>query len=239
VFATVRFPWAVYNLTVQAIVDFWQDSARARGEMREFLIGRVQLAKQLTESDLGVHYADVALILCSVISACSSIRWPGRGIDRVRYVELLACHSPPEAHAQWVSIPALIARGLLDEADTPYKDNECRIFRDDEIDLELSDAQKQYPGLTIRDLKQASYASLIYEWLRCGYAHGYWHDENVTHAQASLDDARLSYIGRLRRDDTIQRITSIHLDYLLGLAEYHAEHLPDQPENPPQKWWLE
>lgn len=206
--------------------------------MRDFLLGRVRLVRELMESEIDVHYADLALILCSVISASSAVRWPGRGIDRCRFVELLACRSPTDAHAAWVSVPALINRELVSEADTPYKGNETRIFRDEEIDLQIADAQRQYPSLTLRYLKGCTYASLIYEWLRCGYAHGYWHDENVTHVPASRHKARISYIGRSIGNGT-RRMVSFHLDYLIELAEYHAANVPDKPESHPANWWLE
>ena len=206
--------------------------------MKDFLQDRVRLVRELIESEIDVHYADIALILCSVISACSAIRWPGRGIDRRRFGELLACRSPTDAHAAWVSVPALINRGLVSEVDTPYKGNETRIFRDEDIDLEIADAQEQYPGVTVCDLKRCTYANLIYEWLRCGYAHGYWHDENVTHAPASQHDARVSYIGRNVGNGT-RRMVSFHPDYLIGLAEYHAANVPNSPESHPATWWLE
>ena len=205
--------------------------------MKDFLLGRVRLVREMMESEIDVHYADLALILCSVISACSAIRWPGRGIDRCRYVELLACHSPTDAHASWVSVPALIDRELVAEGDTPYKGNETRIFRDEEIDLEIAAAQRQYPCVTMRNLKRCSYANLIYEWLRCGYAHGYWHNENVTHVPASRHDARISYIGRSIGNGT-RRMVAFHIDYLIGLAEHHATNLVDSPQAHPATWWL-
>ena len=140
--------------------------------MRRFLEDRIRLVKELLHSDIDVAYGDLVLVLSAVISSCASQRWPGRGIDRRRFIELLVRCSPPDAHTTWVCVPALINAGLVAEADTPYGPGEnTRIFRDHEIDLELPVAQSTYANVPLVDLKRCTYAVLIYEWLRCGYAH--------------------------------------------------------------------
>lgn len=207
--------------------------------MREFLLDRVRLVRELLASDIQVAYADVVLILCCVISAAASRRWPGERIDRRRFVELLVQHSPPDAHADWVCVPALINRGLLAEADTPYgPGGNTRIFRDEEIDLPLSSAETTYPQVQCRELRNCSYAALIYTWLRCGYAHDYCAHENITHVPASRRSARVSYIGRGTRTG-IRRMVSFHLDYLVELAEHHANTVPDVSSPHPSVWWLD
>lgn len=208
--------------------------------MSKFLEDKIRLVRELIESDIRVGYEDLALILCAVISACAAGRWPEPRIDRKRFVELLVTHSPADARTSWVSLAALINKHFVSEADTPFARDETRIFRDEEIDLTLGDAAKAYPHLTIRDLKKCSYANLIYEWLRCGYAHQYGPDEHVTQVAASRRDARVSYIGR-RHGSGIRRMTSFHLDYLTTLAEHHAvndaERLSPQPL--PATWWID
>ena len=42
--------------------------------VRDFLVDRIRLVRELQRSDIEVHYADLALILCAVISACSERR---------------------------------------------------------------------------------------------------------------------------------------------------------------------
>ena len=134
--------------------------------MRDFLQGRIRLVRELIASDIDISYADLVLILCSVISACAARRWPGKRIDRPRFVELLANHSPADTHMTWVCVPALINDGLIDEAGTPYATEGCtRIFCDDEIDLNLPDAGMTYPGVSVEQLKSHTYAALIYEFM--------------------------------------------------------------------------
>ena len=207
--------------------------------MRKFLLERVELVRQLIESDLPVHYADCALILCSVMSACAADRWHGKGFDRKRFIELLINRSPPDAHADWVCVPALINRGLIDERDTPYGPGGTRIYIDEEIDLSLADAAATYPGVSERDLKRNCYAALIYEWLRCGYAHNYWGDQFTTHVPPTERKARISYIGRGTKSGPMLRMVSFHLDYLIELAERHAGDVEDTPWPLPATWWID
>jgi hypothetical protein len=208
--------------------------------MSKFLDDKIRLVNELVDSGIRVGYEDLALILCTVISASAARRWPGPRIDRKRFVELLANQSPPDAHTSWVSIAALVNKHLVSEADTPFARNNTRIFRDDEIDLTLGEAAKAYPHLAIRDLKRCSYAALIYEWLRCGYAHEYGPDEHITQVAASRQEARVSYIGR-RHGVGIRRMVSFHIDYLITLAQFHAANDADRPTSQPLPavWWIE
>jgi hypothetical protein len=187
-----------------------------------------------------VSYADLVLILSAVISASAALRWPGRSIDRQRFVELLVRESPEEYHLSWISVPALIDMGYVSESDTAYgkPGQSTRIFQDEEIDCTYADARNTYAALLPKTLKQCSYAALIYEWLRCGYAHEYSPHKNITHVPASRHDARISYIGR-GTPQGVTRMISFHLDYMIRIAEYHATNAAETPEQLPPEWWAE
>jgi hypothetical protein len=211
--------------------------------MQDFLQGRINLVKALRDSDLPFHYADLALIICAVLSACASRRWPGekKGIDRRRFIELLIKHSPDDFHTSWVSVPSLLNDGFIDETQTPYgkPGNGARIYCDDEIDLSLEYAINTYPQVPLNNLKQHCYAYLIYERLRCGYSHEYWHHESITHVPASSRGSCVSYIGRTSlSDNTTRRMISFYPDYLLRLAEYHVSILPSSCSAHPS-WWID
>jgi hypothetical protein len=203
--------------------------------MRSFLQKRLSLAHSLTENP-DASYGDIVLILTAVISACAAYRWPGKGIDRQRFVELVALLTPSGFHAGWVSVPALIANQHLLEADTPLglPSNAGRIFCDDDVDMPLSEAKKQYPHIPQQILRGHSYAALIYEWLRCGYAHEYCPHENITTVPPSRRKARASYI---RRGDSL--VVSFHLNYLVELAQQHVSALPDAALPRPAHWWCD
>jgi len=208
--------------------------------VHHFLQDRIRLVRELVDSEISVSYGDLVLILSAVISACAAARWPGRGIDRRRFIALLVQFSPSEAHTTWVCVPALINSNLVAEVDTPYGSpgDNTRIFRDHEIDLELSVAQAKYSNVSRADLKRHTYAALIYEWLRCGYSHEYCPHENITHVPPSRHSARLSYIGRTTSNG-LRRMISFHLDYLIDLAQYHAMSIAKNPDPWPRRWWID
>ena len=136
--------------------------------MRSFLCDRIRLVRELLADDApDVCYADLVLILTAVMSACAAKRYPGDGIDRKRFVELLVRESPNEHHLSWICVPALLVSGDISEADTPWGKlgHSTRVFCDDEIDLSFADARKAYPLLTTKQTKNCSYAALIYKWL--------------------------------------------------------------------------
>ena len=208
--------------------------------MRAFLQDRIRLVRELLTDGPAVAYGDLVLILTAVISACAAIRWPGRGIDRKRFVELLVRESPESFHASWISVPALINTGHVAEADTAYgkPGQSTRIFRDDEIDMAFEDAKATFKDVASDQIKRCSYAVLIYEWLRCGFAHEYCAHENTTELAPSRQAARVSYIGRGTPEGHTRKVL-FHLDYLIELAEYHASNLTESPKQQPAVWWIE
>ena len=183
----------------------------------------------------------MVLIICAVISACAAQRWPGRDIDKKRFLELLIKFSPAESRTLWVSVPALINAGLIAKNTTRYGrlEESGRNYRDDEIDICFDEARKLYPHIMPRDLKKYTYAWLIYEWLRCGYAHEYCARGNTTpFPSASGESARISYINRLENNG-VTYMACFHLSYLIGLASHHVSILPSNSSPYPQTWWTE
>ena len=209
--------------------------------MRSFLQGRIDLVQQLRTSQIVVTPQDLHLILTAVISACAACRWPGEGFDRKRFVESLIQFSSPSLHLDFISIGALLELGLISESQTPWRDfgQRDRIFTGAEIDCALAEMSVRYPNLAVRDLKKASYANLIYRWLRCGYAHNYWAAGNTTHVPPSQQPAQISYIGRIQPDGKLIRIASFHFDYLLAVAQEQVSNLGDNPLQKPNNWWIE
>ena len=205
--------------------------------MKEYLERRLLLVSEPRASELGLEYADSVLITCAVLSACAADRWPGTGIDRARFIELLVKHSPDHFHASWVSIPELLYQRLILQSQTPYGEfgNRDNIYRGEDVDCSLDEATKRFPDVT--DLRKRCYASLIYERLRCAYAHEYLIGENMNAVPATRRQARVSYIRRGPEADTRIRI-SFHIDYLIQLAEHHVSCLTGNPLQRPSTWWI-
>jgi hypothetical protein len=179
--------------------------------------------------------------LTAVISACAAWRWPGERFDRKRFVETLIRFGPHSLHLDFISIGALLEVGLISESETPWRElgQSDRIFTGDEIDCALPDMRARYPHLEVCDLKNASYASLIYRWLRCGYAHNYWAAGNTSHVAPSRRPAQISYIGRSQSDGQLVRIASFHLDYLIDVTQEQVSTLGDEPLQQPNEWWID
>jgi hypothetical protein len=210
--------------------------------MRNFLRERMELVRGLMSGKLPVAYADLALITCAVMSACAARRWPGKGIDRRRFIELLVVHSAPDFHTSWVSVPMLLNRRLIAEENTPYaRGKQTRIFRDEEIDLSFDAAAARYPNVPPSVLVDCCCASLIYDQLRCGYAHDYSAGKDMTHVQPSRREARVSYILRGTGPGwaAVRRMATFHLPYLIELAEYHVALVPDEACERPARWWID
>jgi hypothetical protein len=209
--------------------------------MQSFLQGRIDLVKALRKSSLPVTYQDLVLILSAVISACAACRWPGESFDRKRFVESLIRFGSAKLHLDYVSTGALLELGVISDSETPWGefDQEIRIFTGGEIDGAIPDMAQRYPNVSTRDLKRASYANRIYEWLRCGYAHNYWAAGNTTHVAPSDLPAQISYIGRRESDGTRVREASFHLDYLISIAEEQVATPPESKLEKPDQWWID
>ena len=209
--------------------------------MRSFLQGRLAFARALQASSFDVTHHDLMLILTSIISACAAHRWPGEGFDRKRFVESLIKFSPPHLCADYISIGALLELNLISEDQTEWRKpgQGDRVFTGEDVDCALLDMANRYPQLSTCELKKASYANKIYEWLRCGYAHTYWTAGNTTRVAPSQRPAQISYIGRIQSDDTTIRIAAFHLDYIFNLVQEQVSTLSDRPLQRPSKWWID
>lgn len=204
--------------------------------MKNFLQGRLKLAKKLLEEPCA-DYADIALILMAVLSACAAYRWPGQAIDKKRFVELLALHSDPSHCTTWVSVPALINTGKIKQ---PLVDTFLgKIVTGEDVDFPIDKAEEKYPNITKKDLKTNSYAFLIYAWLRCGYAHEYIPNLNITsYPPSHRNNTQVSYICRGDMSGKVRIMVGFHIEYLLNLAQFHVERLQEKCEKP-TRWWIE
>ncbi len=207
--------------------------------MKIYLSQRLQFIRNLLKTDLGVHYADIVLLTSAILSACAAYRWPGKGFDEKRFVELLVKYSLNSHHTSWICVPELINKGLINESETSYFNNNTRIFTDEEIDLDIEEASSKYPNVKREQLRKNSYASIIYTWLRCGYSHEYLPKGNAIQVKVSKRKARLSYIGRGMSETETKRMVFVHIDYLTALAEHHISILNEQNIRHPRSWWIQ
>ncbi len=122
--------------------------------------GKVAIAKRLASGECDGGYPEAVLLIGAVISALAAEWWPGRGIDRQRFVELLIAAQPGAAST--ISTPLLVeflrkiekrdvaerlrvARGLTEKS---------LVVSGEEVDGSESDAVKAAPGVDLLRLTQ-------------------------------------------------------------------------------------
>ncbi len=197
---------------------------------QEYLLNRLKFLKELHTMD-GISRAEIMILLTAILSTCASITFP-KATDRKRFVELLVSKSPDDFHINWVSVPALINAGLVEEQNTKHGLS-SGIFTDEEIDMPLEDAKEKWE-ISLKELKRYCYANLIYDE-RCAYAHEYNHPKNTTPIPPTNRKNRLSYIGR-SFGSSKTRVRTFDLNFLHQVVEFHIKHLKEEPK--PNTWWL-
>ena len=55
----------------------------------DWVTEKKRIALCLANGECGGSYGEAVLILCAVLSALAADIWPGKGIDQMRFVELL------------------------------------------------------------------------------------------------------------------------------------------------------
>ncbi len=210
-------------------------------EMRGYLLDRLRMVKDIRRTYGYSCHPETMLMLMSLLSACASYRWPGKNGDKKRFVELLVRHSPADAATQWISIPDLLARKIISPDQSPWKGGNCtRIFRGKEIDLPYEKARARY-RVEGKSLKKSSYASLLYERLRCPYVHEFRSDGLTGTVPASRKPCRISYITRQTHDGEAEEdrhMMVFDMNYLLDLVTYHVRNATRGEATPPP-WWLD
>lgn len=206
------------------------------------------LADRLSRGECGGSYAEAVIISCSAISAMAAELWPGKGIDRARFVELIVKFAPSELRVDRLCIPLLV--GYLESQgqhleikplqDMLYQYSQSRILTDDEIDLPEPEVKNLCPTLPVEKLRSYSYPNVLYEEVRSGYAHEYCPSARAEASPMTCKaDVSVSYINRA---DATHRLVHFHSGWLFELARGIArrlDELGDVLEVPkPAVWWI-
>jgi len=211
------------------------------------------LALRLGNGEAGAGYAESAILICSVLSALSAEVWPGRSIDRVRFIELLVSLGSDAEVCRLISVPLLVRYlkqvGNLKDAETLMRTfglpSSARVLTGPEIDRSESDVRDACPSLESVDIRRWSYASLLYGQVRTAYAHEYRPGE-VADAwpMTMMPNQHVSYINRLMETENtrMERLIHFHFEWLGNLALERAAALDRElvvPRVAPIKWWAD
>lgn len=222
---------------------------------REWIRGRISLAKRLDGGECGGSYGDAMLILSALLSGQATDLWPGTGKDRRRFVEIWATLSDSELTPNLISVPLLLAnlkgtgeqelikkvRGTNTDAFAPW--NDSLVVTGERVDLPEDELEALDSGLTAKKLRRFSYGSVFYEHVRSGYTHEYHTTESASPYPQTSEPAPVSYVNVRDRDTNAVR-RRIHFD-TAWVAEV-VESISDSfaasglrwPLADPKTWWI-
>ena len=176
---------------------------------REWYWGKVRVADQLVSKHGSTAESDAEILLCCANSALAAMMWPGDTIDKFRFTQFLIDFVPQTAGVQRISIPVLVAK-LRDNGDTAsvqalinefYPQSDGRILTGDEIDQPETAVITLLPNLSLRDVRESSYAGIIYTDLRCGLVHEYKVSTYLSSFRMSDKQNVPSYVNMLVEPD--------------------------------------
>lgn len=213
----------------------------------EWAAKKSEIALKLNGGACGGSYGEAVLILCAALSALAAEVWPGTGIDRKRFVHLLKRFSTPQLSATSISMPILAAslrrkrkRGTLKHLRRSYLNyGHSQVLTGDEVDKSEKQVLSVCPSLTSREIRECSYANLLYRELRSGYVHEYRpRGKADSWAMTGRDSAHVSYVNWANDPD---RHIHFHVAWLSALLAETAKAVDDissrLPLRKPKHWW--
>lgn len=205
-------------------------------------------ARRLAAGECGGSYGEAMLILCTVLSALAAEIWPGTRIDKRRFVELLKEYSPRDLSATQISIPMLASslgkKGMSTEEKVIKQKlfNFCdsQVLSGCEVDKFETDILAVCGTINIKDIRDCSYANLLYREVRSGYAHEYKPGQNASSWPMTHDpNARVSYVNWATGPD---RRIYFHLPWVAEIALATARSIDALAAIPlaiPATWWID
>ena len=214
----------------------------------EWIHRKNDIALKLGAGECGGSYGEVVIILCTALSALAADVWPGSGIDRVRFVELLKDFAPRDLNSTRISIPLLVwylrTKGRNAESEMIRKVfldyNSSIVLTSDDVDKSETEILAKCQTLSLKKLREHSYANLLYGEIRSGYAHEYRPRQIAdSWPMTQREDMSVSYINWI---DDPDRHIHFHISWILKLTLAVAQAIDSVaatlPRNVPHKWWV-
>lgn len=215
----------------------------------DWVTKKKEIALNLANGECGGSYAEAMLILCSALSALAAEVWPGKRIDQKRFVELLKEYSPPDLNATDISIPILVwhlkKAGMSAETKQikeaflsfPY----TQVLTGNDVDRAENEILLVCNTISIKDIRDCSYANLLYREVRSSYTHEYQVGDRADPWQMTRkSEVNVSYVNWV---DDPDRHIHFHVGWVAELAVSTAQKLDKimSPitRNQPAKWWIE
>jgi hypothetical protein len=218
----------------------------------EWVSEKCKIASALARGEAGGSYSEAVILVCAVLNALAAEVWPGRGIDKARFVELLVRLGPSLHEPKTISVPLLIRH-----LDTEFPANaailrkkfldfsKTRVVTGPEIDKMEDELISLCPDLAPTVVRKYSYACLLYEEVRSSYAHEYKTGEKADSWPMTMaSDQSVSYVNRILLTgipETV-RLIHFHIDWLTQLVVDLALCIDGLsttlPRQLPSQWWI-
>lgn len=144
---------------------------------------------------------DAEILLCCALGAFAAGAWPGKGIDKKRFVQFLINYGRATPSSKTISISSLITSS---STETGKQIQEKFWLQNDpffagapfarDVDVDETKIKVAFPKMSLKEIRKASYASLIYTDLRCGLVHEYELKDGLI--DQSFSSTKLSYHNR-------------------------------------------
>jgi len=209
-----------------------------------FVERRIALATNLAEGRCGGSILDAFLILSSAMSAIASEVWPGEGIDKKRFTELLVKYSNVSPSPSMVSVPLLyhsldndaISKSIVKSSFLKF--NHGRILTDMDVDKNENELKAVLEKLDLRSIRKYSYACLFYTEFRSGLVHEGEVSENAYPVPITQRQAAVSYSNW-----ESSRLIVFHFPWIIEILRSIAFNLDpifeSLPLPSPKRWWTE
>lgn len=215
----------------------------------EWTAKKQKLALELSQGACGGSYGEAALILCAALSALAAEVWPGTNIDRKRFVHFLKRFATPELSATSISVPILVAslrrkrkRGPLKRLRQAYLNYDpSQVLTGRDVDKSEREIFSACPSLKRKEVRECSYANLLYRELRSGYVHEYRpRGKTVSWPMTQDRNAQVSYFNWVHDPD---RHIHFHVTWLSALVTTSAKAVDEishrLPLRKPRRWWID
>jgi hypothetical protein len=218
---------------------------------------RNELAQALSKGSCGGTLADGVIILCTCICSMASLLWieSKEREDRKRFVEIVTSFSDQPYDTKLISVP-LLAQGendwrrWLNVSEVAFRYTGANDKTENEIvALCGSSPPRDYK----RIIRQYSYANILYQDIRSGFAHTYMPTDRAT-----IDDplkrifdrglTQISYVNRMHTNNMrqihfpLEWIAAVAANVASGMDAECLRNVKHIGENiglsPPTRWWI-
>ncbi len=207
----------------------------------DWTLKKIAIARKLNDGQCGGSYGESLIILCSVVSALAAEVWPGKRIDRVRFVEVLKEYSPQGLSVTQVSIPLLIGHTESEELRKAFLGFDIsEILTGKDVDKSEEEILAISETISLKTLREHSYGNLLYEEIRSSYAHEYKTGKRADDwPMTQKNGAIISYLNWVCRPD---RTIHFHFDWVseivIAIATAVDADSASLPRKRPQRWWV-